>query len=269
MTITPTYSGCPATSVIALAIESALRAKGVEDFRLERRISPPWTTDWISAEGRQQLKEYGIAPPPEKAGNRVAAEPARPQDRDGRMPSLRFSEHGAGQRVRLDAVQGTIPVPGLPGAVRLFQVHLAGRRHGDVSSPHGDRRPSRDPGLRGAVARRSRGAQGGVPLHARAVSHLSRLDRRRGGAPLLFDLRRRARAGAPRRDQEGRRTGCSRPGPTSRCEPGSSSKPCRRWATSSCRSTRRTASTTSVSPSGSGITPLLSIIKTTLVDRAA
>jgi ring-1,2-phenylacetyl-CoA epoxidase subunit PaaD len=68
VTITPTYSGCPATSVIALAIESALRAKGIEDLRLERRISPPWTTDWISAEGRRRLKEYGVAPPPEKAG---------------------------------------------------------------------------------------------------------------------------------------------------------------------------------------------------------
>jgi ring-1,2-phenylacetyl-CoA epoxidase subunit PaaD len=64
VTITPTYSGCPATSVIALAIESALREKGLEDFRIERRISPPWTTDWISARGRQELKEYGIATPP-------------------------------------------------------------------------------------------------------------------------------------------------------------------------------------------------------------
>ncbi len=65
VTVTPTYSGCPATGVIALAIENELRARGVEKLRLERRLSPPWTTDWISASGRQQLKQYGIAPPTE------------------------------------------------------------------------------------------------------------------------------------------------------------------------------------------------------------
>jgi ring-1,2-phenylacetyl-CoA epoxidase subunit PaaD len=66
--ITPTYSGCPATSVIAFEIEAALRAKGVERLRIERRLSPPWTTDWISEEGRRRLEAYGIAPPAESAG---------------------------------------------------------------------------------------------------------------------------------------------------------------------------------------------------------
>jgi len=65
--ITPTYSGCPATSVIALDIEMALRAKGIENLRIERRLSPPWTTDWITQEGRQRLQAYGIAPPAETA----------------------------------------------------------------------------------------------------------------------------------------------------------------------------------------------------------
>lgn len=63
ITVTPTYSGCPATSIINLDIETAIRARGVENLRLERRISPPWTTDWISAEGRDKLRAYGIAPP--------------------------------------------------------------------------------------------------------------------------------------------------------------------------------------------------------------
>ena len=67
VTVTPTYSGCPATAVIALTIENELRRRGVEHVRLERRLSPPWTTDWISPSGRQHLKEYGIAPPPEGA----------------------------------------------------------------------------------------------------------------------------------------------------------------------------------------------------------
>jgi ring-1,2-phenylacetyl-CoA epoxidase subunit PaaD len=66
--ITPTYSGCPATSVIAFEIEAALRAKGIDRLRIERRLSPPWTTDWISQEGRQRLEAYGIAPPAENAG---------------------------------------------------------------------------------------------------------------------------------------------------------------------------------------------------------
>lgn len=65
--VTPTYSGCPATAIIALEIEAALRARGVEDIRLETRIAPPWTTDWLSEKGRAKLEEFGIAPP-EAAG---------------------------------------------------------------------------------------------------------------------------------------------------------------------------------------------------------
>ena len=63
VTVTPTYSGCPATAVINLDIENHLRGKGVDQIRLERRLSPAWTTDWITAEGREKLRAYGIAPP--------------------------------------------------------------------------------------------------------------------------------------------------------------------------------------------------------------
>ena len=63
VTVTPTYSGCPATSVINLDIEKKLRDNGIEDLRLERQLSPPWTTDWIKPEARDALKAYGIAPP--------------------------------------------------------------------------------------------------------------------------------------------------------------------------------------------------------------
>ena len=63
VTVTPTYSGCPATSIINLDIETALRGHGMERFRLERQLSPPWTTDWISPSGRDKLLAYGIAPP--------------------------------------------------------------------------------------------------------------------------------------------------------------------------------------------------------------
>jgi ring-1,2-phenylacetyl-CoA epoxidase subunit PaaD len=63
VTVTPTYSGCPATGVINFEIERQLRAHGIGDLRIERRISPPWTTDWISDEARERLRAYGIAPP--------------------------------------------------------------------------------------------------------------------------------------------------------------------------------------------------------------
>ncbi len=69
--VTPTYSGCPATVAIELAIEAALRDAGFE-ARIERVMSPAWTTDWISEEGREKLRAYGIAPP-QKASNSVRA----------------------------------------------------------------------------------------------------------------------------------------------------------------------------------------------------
>lgn len=67
VTITPTYSGCPAMDVIARSIESKLREHGIVDLRLETRLSPPWTTDWMSAKGRESLRAYGIAPPGERS----------------------------------------------------------------------------------------------------------------------------------------------------------------------------------------------------------
>ncbi len=61
--ITPTYTGCPASEVIERLIRQALDAAGYEQIKLETRISPPWTTEWISREGREKLRRYGIAPP--------------------------------------------------------------------------------------------------------------------------------------------------------------------------------------------------------------
>ncbi len=67
VTVTPTYSGCPATTVINLEIEQALREKGIEKLVLKRQLAPPWTTKWISEAGRDKLRAYGIAPPEEGA----------------------------------------------------------------------------------------------------------------------------------------------------------------------------------------------------------
>lgn len=60
--VSPTYSGCPATSVIAQTIREALAEHGVS-VTVNQTLSPPWTTDWISQSGREKLEAYGIAPP--------------------------------------------------------------------------------------------------------------------------------------------------------------------------------------------------------------
>jgi ring-1,2-phenylacetyl-CoA epoxidase subunit PaaD len=63
VTITPTYSGCPAMEVIAQDIDSALKRHGLHQVTIKSRLSPAWTTDWMSEVGRENLKAYGIAPP--------------------------------------------------------------------------------------------------------------------------------------------------------------------------------------------------------------
>ncbi|MEJ2297732.1 MAG: phenylacetate-CoA oxygenase subunit PaaJ [Woeseiaceae bacterium] len=63
VSLTPTYSGCPATEVIEASVVAALEERGVENVSVKRVLSPPWTTDWISKEGREKLRVYGIAPP--------------------------------------------------------------------------------------------------------------------------------------------------------------------------------------------------------------
>lgn len=66
VTITPTYSGCPAMRVMAEDIEAAIRGGGHEAVRVDTRLSPAWTTDWMSTEARTQLREVGISPPDEQ-----------------------------------------------------------------------------------------------------------------------------------------------------------------------------------------------------------
>lgn len=63
ITITPTYSGCPAMSQIEDDIVDALESAGVEEVEVVVTHSPAWTTDWMSEEGRRKLAEFGIAPP--------------------------------------------------------------------------------------------------------------------------------------------------------------------------------------------------------------
>jgi ring-1,2-phenylacetyl-CoA epoxidase subunit PaaD len=71
VTITPTYSGCPAMNMIALEIELALAREGFANSKVRTVLSPAWTTDWMSEQGRHKLREYGIAPPQQGSGRRA------------------------------------------------------------------------------------------------------------------------------------------------------------------------------------------------------
>lgn len=63
VTITPTYSGCPAMETIRTDVETAVRDAGFADVAVETVLSPAWSTDWITQAGRRALSEAGIAPP--------------------------------------------------------------------------------------------------------------------------------------------------------------------------------------------------------------
>lgn len=95
--ITPTYSGCPAMNMIALELEIALEKAGFDRVKVTTVLSPAWTTDWMSEEGRRKLKAYGIAPPSEKRAGRGALfgadEVACP--RCGSANTVRLAEFGS------------------------------------------------------------------------------------------------------------------------------------------------------------------------------
>lgn len=93
--VTPTYSGCPATLAIELAIEAALRDAGFE-ARIERVLRPAWTTDWITEEGREKLRAFGIAPPEGPAGKAALFDaPEVTCPRCGSRETVRISEFGS------------------------------------------------------------------------------------------------------------------------------------------------------------------------------
>ncbi len=73
--ITPTYSGCPAMNTIEINIKAALQEAGYQKVKVISVLSPAWTTAWISEEGKQKLKAYGIAPPVEDSRDKNALFP--------------------------------------------------------------------------------------------------------------------------------------------------------------------------------------------------
>jgi len=94
--LTPTYTGCPATLAIRLAVEAALSNAGIPGAGVEIVLAPPWTTDDITEEGRRKLKEFGIAPPTGKASARALfGEETVACPRCGATDTARISEFGS------------------------------------------------------------------------------------------------------------------------------------------------------------------------------
>jgi ring-1,2-phenylacetyl-CoA epoxidase subunit PaaD len=87
--ITPTYSGCPATEVIQRSIREALAREELEEVTVETVLSPPWTSEWLSEEGRRKLEAFGIAAPTARSAANVAC------PRCGSREVERVSEFGS------------------------------------------------------------------------------------------------------------------------------------------------------------------------------
>jgi ring-1,2-phenylacetyl-CoA epoxidase subunit PaaD len=86
--LTPTYSGCPATEAIQISVVAALVAAGLGPVAVTHRLAPAWTTDWITADGREKLRAYGIAPPSghEAVGGKGLAVPISIRPRNLKCP---------------------------------------------------------------------------------------------------------------------------------------------------------------------------------------
>jgi ring-1,2-phenylacetyl-CoA epoxidase subunit PaaD len=110
--LTPTYSGCPATEMIALQATDTLAKAGFEPINLSTTHSPAWTSDWISPEGRDKLRRYGIAPPSPASGNSTGQDIVlryMPQGRAAMQtaPALDCPRCGSSQTERLSAFGST------------------------------------------------------------------------------------------------------------------------------------------------------------------
>jgi len=119
--ITPTYSGCPAMNMITLEIELALEREGFSHSKVRTVLSPAWTTDWMSEDGRRKLAEYGIAPPLPQAPAARCSRRARSVARNG------GSRYRGAVRVRLDFLQGAVALQELREPFELFQMPLTSR----------------------------------------------------------------------------------------------------------------------------------------------
>jgi ring-1,2-phenylacetyl-CoA epoxidase subunit PaaD len=107
--LTPTYTGCPATRVIADDVRRALADGGFADADVRMVLAPPWSTDWISDDGRRKLREYGIAPPGAVVSSGVAVMRLVPRAKGSADVSAEtsFAAVDAHRRAPTDASSGT------------------------------------------------------------------------------------------------------------------------------------------------------------------
>ncbi len=104
VTITPTYTGCPAMSMFAFDIEAALLNAGFDKVEIKTVLTPAWTTDWLSEKAREKLRVYGIAPPNGKASRRALFGRIKP------LPKVQLCQHQPYFRVWLNRLQGAVPL---------------------------------------------------------------------------------------------------------------------------------------------------------------
>ena len=111
VTITPTYSGCPAMHEIAADVTARLRRVGFERVTVATQLSPPWSTDWITAEGHRKLTAVGRAAPgrpdPADTGPRAVTE----------LPAVRLARHPADRPVQRHGLQVAAPLQRLRRAI--------------------------------------------------------------------------------------------------------------------------------------------------------
>jgi len=93
VTITPTYAGCPAIETMRADIEATLAAAGFEQVNVQQKLSPAWTTDWMSQHGRDKLRAYGIAPPDSTACGQSLGQMECPQCKSAKVKLV--SEFGS------------------------------------------------------------------------------------------------------------------------------------------------------------------------------
>ncbi|UTW44334.1 phenylacetate-CoA oxygenase subunit PaaJ [bacterium SCSIO 12696] len=98
VTLTPTYSGCPAINTMAEDVQTALSSAGYNEVDIRNQLAPAWTTDWLSPQGRRKLREYGIAPPQHASSDKASLlteEPVVPCPQCDSTNTVKISEFGS------------------------------------------------------------------------------------------------------------------------------------------------------------------------------
>ena len=123
-TITPTYSGCPAMREISADLKHRLESAGYDDVVVRTRLSPAWTTDWITTEGRRKLIERRHRAAAARAQRARRAHPDRSRAPTNPLSALRIRRHRAHCRVQRHRLQVAAPLQQLPRAVRVRQAAM-------------------------------------------------------------------------------------------------------------------------------------------------